>query len=178
MFVRNGTYVWYTPLKCLCVMVHMFVTVHLNVCALCLWVMWFCFHSPSSIFVPQLCYQDMIVKQGLAHLESFAFLFLLHRPSKYLSTKIFWGWKMLAKNNLSRKFLIKKDLVQKQVMLKLCLPKNFSQQKLFAKKNYWSKHLWGFQFLKLKILNRFFLHLFLDSGGPDPWYNFYSVGSL
>ena len=54
--MRNGTYVWYTPLKCLCVMVHMFVTIHLNVCALCLWVMWFCLYSPFSIFVPQPCY--------------------------------------------------------------------------------------------------------------------------
>ena len=32
------------------------------------------FLFPFSIFVPQLCYQDMIVKQGLADLESFAFL--------------------------------------------------------------------------------------------------------
>ena len=50
-----------------------------DVCAWCLWVMWLCFYSPSQLFVFQLCYQDMIVKQGLADLESFAFLFLIIR---------------------------------------------------------------------------------------------------
>ena len=33
------------------------------------------FLFPFPNFVPKLCYQDMIVKQGLADLESFAFLF-------------------------------------------------------------------------------------------------------
>ena len=37
-----------------------------DVCAWCLWVMWLCFYSPSPLFVFQLCYQDMLVKQGLA----------------------------------------------------------------------------------------------------------------
>ena len=103
--MHNGTHVWYTLLKCLCVMVHMFDIPHLNVCAwyyacllkftqmfvrdVCawyLWVMWLCFYAPSPIFVLQLCYQDMIVKQGLADLESLAFLFKKSYAFKDVST--------------------------------------------------------------------------------------------
>ena len=126
MFLRNGTHVWYTPLKSLCVMVHMFVKVHFNVCVWCLRLM---FVGDVTLFLfplPNFCPPTVLSK-----LDSYA-------SSRWLGKLCV----LVFESNIEKKlqiFFLSKIFWFKIFFcqLNICWPK-----KVFFYPFFWSNFLW------------------------------------